>query len=569
VSPWTSRHLYLHGGTEHTDRFLAEFLAPAADRLVSDEAATGWFFMRYWTGGPHVRFRVRAADPSRLAELLADLPGWLADNPSAELAPEPERFYGRRADASVHGWHPHGSVIEADYEPEYDRYGGPAALPAAEELFVASSQIAIAAIRGSLAGPRRMGVAYNLVLAFAHAVCENEVAEVAMLRRYVYSARYNTDEAPELDLVAIREHAERDFGADPDRYRRGAAAVHALIEQASKAGYLGYWSGRAADYASRVRELAEAGKLTSYASPWTVLLSQLHMLMNRIGITLPEEYQLSWLASLVSAGATVGEGYHGRGMATPARRLHEESKYFAGQLHRQLPRSAPSGQAGSAWPLASVPLPNPAGHQLARPSLTDCLANRRSSLAKYLGPVPIEDLSALLHHAAGEHRLSIDPPAGSPLQVAGRPYPTAGGLHASQVLVLPVEVPGLEPAIYAYQPAGHQLNRLAPAPSAEQLAASSPYFEPAGAVAIDATSVPLWLFVTGDIAAITARYGLRGYRFLLLEAGHLSQNLVLLATALGYRSVTIGGFYDDALSQLLELDGVSSAPLYAIPVGHG
>jgi SagB-type dehydrogenase family enzyme len=66
-----------------------------------------------------------------------------------------------------------------------------------------------------------------------------------------------------------------------------------------------------------------------------------------------------------------------------------------------------------------------------------------------------------------------------------------------------------------------------------------------------------------------ARYGQRGLRFALLEAGHLAQNLVLVATALGWSSITLGGFYDDELAIAAGLDGVSQLPVYLLPMGVG
>jgi SagB-type dehydrogenase family enzyme len=63
------------------------------------------------------------------------------------------------------------------------------------------------------------------------------------------------------------------------------------------------------------------------------------------------------------------------------------------------------------------------------------------------------------------------------------------------------------------------------------------------------------------------KYGQRGYRFTLLEAGHVGQNLVLAATALGLGSVAVGGFFDCRVEELLSVDGVNESALYAVAVG--
>ena len=63
------------------------------------------------------------------------------------------------------------------------------------------------------------------------------------------------------------------------------------------------------------------------------------------------------------------------------------------------------------------------------------------------------------------------------------------------------------------------------------------------------------------------KYGQRGYRFALLEAGHLAQNVLLAAEALDLGAAPIGGFYDRQLAEFLEIDGVNEGPLYVIPIG--
>jgi nitroreductase len=43
--------------------------------------------------------------------------------------------------------------------------------------------------------------------------------------------------------------------------------------------------------------------------------------------------------------------------------------------------------------------------------------------------------------------------------------------------------------------------------------------------------------------------------------------MILEATALGLGSCLVGGFHDDTVSQLLEIDGVNEAPLLPVVVG--
>ncbi len=78
----------------------------------------------------------------------------------------------------------------------------------------------------------------------------------------------------------------------------------------------------------------------------------------------------------------------------------------------------------------------------------------------------------------------------------------------------------------------------------------------------------LLVVVTGVFWRSRFKYGLRGYRFTLLEAGHLGQNLLLAAAALDLAALPVGGFYDRRVERLLGVDGVNESALYLFAVGR-
>ena len=57
------------------------------------------------------------------------------------------------------------------------------------------------------------------------------------------------------------------------------------------------------------------------------------------------------------------------------------------------------------------------------------------------------------------------------------------------------------------------------------------------------------------------------YRYMLLEAGHVGQNLTLTAVALNLGVCSLGGFFDDELGELLRLDAREQPLLYCLAVG--
>ena len=67
---------------------------------------------------------------------------------------------------------------------------------------------------------------------------------------------------------------------------------------------------------------------------------------------------------------------------------------------------------------------------------------------------------------------------------------------------------------------------------------------------------PVVMVISACFRRTTWKYGNRGYRFVLLEAGQAAQNILLSATALGIASVEYGGFLDGALRDALGSRGV-------------
>jgi len=63
------------------------------------------------------------------------------------------------------------------------------------------------------------------------------------------------------------------------------------------------------------------------------------------------------------------------------------------------------------------------------------------------------------------------------------------------------------------------------------------------------------------------RYTERGYRYILLDAGHVCQNLYLAAEGLGCGVCAIAAYDDDLFNQAFGLDGVNQFVVYAASLG--
>jgi SagB-type dehydrogenase family enzyme len=74
--------------------------------------------------------------------------------------------------------------------------------------------------------------------------------------------------------------------------------------------------------------------------------------------------------------------------------------------------------------------------------------------------------------------------------------------------------------------------------------------------------------LTGLFTRHERKYGQGGYRMLVAEAGHVSQNLVLAATALGVGARPFGGVFDSLVNRALGLDETREQFLLSVVIGR-
>jgi SagB-type dehydrogenase family enzyme len=74
--------------------------------------------------------------------------------------------------------------------------------------------------------------------------------------------------------------------------------------------------------------------------------------------------------------------------------------------------------------------------------------------------------------------------------------------------------------------------------------------------------------VTAVVERSLWKYDDRGYRYLMLEAGHVAQNINLCAAGLGLAALNLGGFFDEDMMALLKLNPQREIVLYGVALGH-
>jgi len=76
------------------------------------------------------------------------------------------------------------------------------------------------------------------------------------------------------------------------------------------------------------------------------------------------------------------------------------------------------------------------------------------------------------------------------------------------------------------------------------------------------------LVMTAVFSRNQSKYGERGYRYILIEAGHIGQNLYLVSEALGLKCCALGGTQDQNLEKLIDVDGVTESVIYGFAIGR-
>lgn len=79
---------------------------------------------------------------------------------------------------------------------------------------------------------------------------------------------------------------------------------------------------------------------------------------------------------------------------------------------------------------------------------------------------------------------------------------------------------------------------------------------------------PNFIVINGVISRTEVKYGINAYRFALIESGHIGQNISLLAQKENLGCCALGGFDNDKLSKLLDINQEDEIPLYVFSLGN-
>lgn len=182
----------------------------------------------------------------------------------------------------------------------------------------------------------------------------------------------------------------------------------------------------------------------------------------------------------------------------------------------------------------------------------DALIHRRRTHRVFGGkPMSFQAVSRIIHNSMG---------ITDPRRRSLRATPSAGALYPLELRLAALNVRGLKQGIYSYLPYDSMLERLTEDIDHELLADASLHRQ----LVVQCGMV---LGIFANWGRMIAKYGDRGYRFALLEAGHAAQNILLTCTASRLVAVPIGGFLDDEIETVFDAASPAQRVLYLIIVG--
>jgi SagB-type dehydrogenase family enzyme len=186
--------------------------------------------------------------------------------------------------------------------------------------------------------------------------------------------------------------------------------------------------------------------------------------------------------------------------------------------------------------------------------LTEKFFHQRSSKRVLSDQLTESELSTILYHSCAEFHPNDN------REIRRRPYPSGGARYPIEIYVLALK-PGLPflPGVYHYNCRDHALDTIWET-SLEETAPTLFTYDWAHESA-------LAIIMTATFDRTQAKYKERGYRYLLIEAGHIGQNIYLNSAMLGVGCCALGGTRDENIEALLDIDGVTESVIYTLCLG--
>jgi len=182
------------------------------------------------------------------------------------------------------------------------------------------------------------------------------------------------------------------------------------------------------------------------------------------------------------------------------------------------------------------------------------IANRQSRRQFSKTPLTQQELSFLLWATQGVREQSS-------ADHVRRNVPSAGARHALETYLCVLNVEGLDRGFYRYLPLEHQLVIEYRDESAAEKVGWAAFQQ-------NWMSSAATVFLWSAIPYRTEwRYGLAAHKVILLDAGHVCQNLYLACEAISAGTCAVAAYDQELMDDLLKIDGKDEFVIYLAAVG--
>lgn len=216
----------------------------------------------------------------------------------------------------------------------------------------------------------------------------------------------------------------------------------------------------------------------------------------------------------------------------------------------QPPLEKPYGEGA-----VTIDLPAVKEEVLCSKNIYECMKSRRSRRKYANEPVSLEELSFLLWATQGIDKVTENRYA------TLRPVPSGGARHPFETYLAASNVEGLKKGVYRYLPLSHKLLFMYEEENISNIvvnATRDQKFTGRSAVTFIWSCIPYrseW------------RYSISAHKTMLLDAGHVCQNLYLACEAIGCGTCAIAAYDQVLADKLIRADGEDEFSVYVAPVG--
>lgn len=139
-----------------------------------------------------------------------------------------------------------------------------------------------------------------------------------------------------------------------------------------------------------------------------------------------------------------------------------------------------------------------------------------------------------------------------------RSYPSPGARFSTELYIANFNCEGIPKGWYHYDIKGRALEDLnQDIDRSIETSLTSPYV----------TGSSLAIVLTSLTSRLEVKYGYKAFPYSLIEAGHIGQNIVLSAAALGLGACPVGGFINEVIERSIDLSS-EEIPVYVFGIGR-